>query len=82
VRPEASKPFVSNDDAFLAFALTVRSSGIAGSIRLGIESEVTAMDLDNAVTIRLMLFDNGVRKATAKLTAYEVGKLLLGSKDD
>jgi hypothetical protein len=44
----------------------VRTSGVAGSARLGITDAVLAWDLDNAVTLRLMQFDNAKDKANRK----------------
>ena len=44
----------------------MRESGIAGSQRLGIADDVLAWDLDNAVTLRLMQFDNEKQAANQK----------------
>lgn len=78
MRPKASNPFVANDEMFLAFSIMCRESGIAASKRLKIQSPVTAADLDMAVAVRLTVFDNEVRHTSAKLIAYEVGKMLGG----
>lgn len=53
----------------------MRTSGIAGSRRLGITDEVLALDLDNAVALVLTTFDNEWRATDAKLIAYEVSKM-------
>lgn len=81
-RPRASKPFVESGNSFLWFCLAVRDSGIAASRRLNITDEWIAQDLDNAVSYRLLVFDNEMRadqiKASAKLIAIEVGKMFGG----
>lgn len=74
-----SAPFVQNDSEFLWFCLTVRSSGIPGSKRLEIRDGVLALDLDNAVALRLLQFDEKVKKNDRKLLAYEVCKMAFGS---
>ena len=59
--------------------MAVRDSGIAASRRLNITDEWIAQDLDNAVSYRLLVFDNETRaeqmKVSAKLIASEVGKM-------
>lgn len=59
------------------FCHAVRTSGIAASRRLNIDDAWLAQDLDNAVSYRLLVFDNESRadeiKATAKMIAIEVG---------
>lgn len=60
---------MENDDTFLGFCFTVRTSGIAGSVRIGIEDEVLALDFDNAVALRLMRFDRHCREHQANLLA-------------
>jgi hypothetical protein len=82
VRLRASRPFVQNENEFLAFALTVRSSGIAGSVRLGIKDPLLAYDLDNAVALRLVQYDQTQLKHAAKLTIYELAKAWNGNDDD
>ena len=89
MRLPASRPFVASGNEFLWFCLTVRSSGIAASKRLGITDWWTAQDIDNAVTHRLLEFDNESRisqmKVSAKLIAYEVARTFNGeggSDDD
>jgi len=54
-------------DDFLLFCLTVRSSGIAGSVRFRIESGWLALDLDNAVAQRLQMYDTDVMEHNANL---------------
>jgi hypothetical protein len=81
-QPQGWTGFIENDNTFLAFCLTARDSGIAGSKRAKITDEVVAMDLDIAVTTRLVQFDMEVRKANAQLIAYETVKLAFGTKDD
>lgn len=89
MRLPASRPFVASGNEFLWFCLTVRSSGIAASTRLGITDWWAAQDIDNAVTHRLLEFDNESRisqmKVSAKLIAYEVARTFngeAGSDDD
>lgn len=90
MRLRASKPFVASGSEFLWFCLAVRSSGIAGSRRLGIANEWLAQDLDNAVAYRLLRFDNEIRenqmKTAAILNANEMSKVIAvalgGSVDD
>lgn len=82
VRLPASRPFVASGNEFFWFCLSVRSSGIAASTRLAIKDWWLAQDLDNAVTHRLLEFDNESRisqiKVTAKLIAYEVARTFNG----
>ena len=75
-----SRPFVASDD-FLWFCLTCRQSGIPASTRLQIADGMTALDMDNAVSLRLLKFDREVMEQNARLIAYEVGKLLGGEGD-
>jgi len=66
--------------------LTVRDSGIAASERLGIADPVRALDLDTAVTLRLLHFDNEKQanfiKSQANRTAYEVSKMFGDGNED
>lgn len=83
MRPKASIRFLANDNEFLWFCLTVRTSGIAASVRLGIKDEVRALDIDNAASLRLLQFDTDVMKQSARLIAYEVSKIFgSGESDD
>jgi len=63
----------------LWFCHSVRTSGIAASRRLNITDAWLAQDLDNAVSYRLLVFDNESRadeiKASAMAIAIEVGKM-------
>lgn len=70
--------FARNDDTFLWFCLTCRETGIPASRRLKIADEVQALDIDNAVTLRLLRFDTKVKEADAKRLAYEVRKMVFG----
>lgn len=76
-----SKPFVS-DNEFLWECLTVRSSGIPLSKRLEIEHYALALDLDKAVSLRLLQFDSEVMAHSAKTIAYEVSKIFGSSEED
>jgi hypothetical protein len=51
-------------------------------VRLGIEDEVTALDLDNAVSLRLLQFDAEQMKQNARLIAYEVSKIFSSEESD
>jgi len=51
-------------------------------VRLGIEDEVTALDLDNAVSLRLLQFDAEQMKQNARLIAYEVSKIFSSESSD
>ena len=73
---------MENDDEFLWFCLTVRTSGIAGSQRLNIDDDIVAFDLDNAVSLRLLKFDRAVAENQARLIAYEVSKIFGDSDSD
>ncbi len=64
--------FVSQDDRFLPFCLTCRESGIAASRRLKIRDEIAALDLDNAVTARLLKWDVAVKKNDARRMAAAI----------
>lgn len=76
VEPIRSRPFVSDENEnFLWFCLTVKTSGIAGSKRLQIQDEMVAWDLDNAVAFRLLIFEREVAEQQAKLIAFEVSKI-------
>lgn len=77
----ASTPFVASDNEFLWFCLTCRESGIAASVRLGIEDEVRAFDIDNACSLRLLRFDTQIAKQNARLIAYEVSKIFSTSDE-
>lgn len=57
-KPQGSATFLKNDGDFLWFSLTCRETRIPASVRLKIKDEVLALDLDNAVTLRLLRFDN------------------------
>ncbi len=76
-----STPFLKNDNEFLWFCLTCRESGIPASRRLGERDEVLALDMDNAVSLRLLRFDNEIRDADRKMLAHEVCKMAFGSGD-
>lgn len=82
MRPKASNHFLQNDQDFLWFSLTCRESGIAASVRLNIEDEVMALDLDNAVSLRLLQFDTERMRQSARLIAYEVSKLFGDGSED
>lgn len=82
MRLRASRPFVRNENEFLAFALTVRSSGIAGSVRLGIKDQLLAYDLDSAVALKLNQYDEKQMKNAAKLTIYELAKAWNGGEEN
>ena len=64
------------------FCLSVRSSGIAASVRLRISDEWTAQDLDNVVAYRLLVFDNDKIEQSAKAIAAEVWRSSGMSTDD
>ncbi len=49
-------------------------------MRLNIKDEVTALDMDNAVSLRLLQFDAEQMKQNARLTAYEVSKIFSTEK--
>lgn len=78
---QAWQPFLNNGENLLRLALTCRESGIPASRRLGIRDEVLGLDLDYAVSLRLLLFENERDKQRARLIAYEVSKLF-GTEDD
>lgn len=59
-----------------------RNTGRAASEWLGITDEAVALDLELAVTYRLLKFDNQVADANARRIANEVGRLFGGSGDD
>ena len=61
--------------------MTTQTSGIAASQRLGIKDEVLGLDIDNAVSLRLLQFETERDKQRAKLIAYEVSKLFSEDND-
>jgi len=63
------------------FCLSVRSSGIAASVRLRISDEWDAQDLDNVVSYRLLVHDNDKIEQSAKAIAAEVWRSS-GMNDD
>jgi len=79
-RQQASKPFVSDDNQFIAFCLACRTSGIAASTRLEIANPAVALDLDLAVALRLQRYDNERAKDNAILIANEVSKIFGSSE--
>ncbi len=52
------KTFVVNKEQMLVLGLTSRNASRAASDIIGIESEIVAWDFDNAVTLRLLIYDN------------------------
>jgi hypothetical protein len=78
---QRSIPFLQSDDIFLWFCLTCRESGIPASKRLKVLDEVAALDIDNAVALRLVRFDTEVNKNMARLIAYEVSKIFGTSEE-
>ena len=82
----AWKPFLRNDDNFLRLAITCRETGIPASRRLKIKDEVLGLDLDYAVSLRLLQFDTMRDKQRARFIAAAVlggveGKDLLVDDD-
>lgn len=64
------------------FSLTCRETGIPASVRLRIQDEVLGLDIDNAVTLRLLRWDGEVKKNDRQALAYEVCKMAFGTKED
>lgn len=81
-QPKGWIPFLLSKDEFLWFCLTCRESGVRASERLEIADKVVAWDLENAVTYRLLKFDNEKQKQMAKMIAYEVSKIFGDGSDD
>ncbi len=81
MRPLASTPFLKDDNAFLTFSLTCRSSTQTAGEWLEIKDPVLALSLQNAVTLRLLMFDTECRKTDAKRIAYEVSKIFGDGKN-
>lgn len=77
-QPKGWGTFIQNDDAFRWFCLTCRDTGIAASERLHIGDEVSALDFDNAVSLRLLRFDAQRAKHHANLVAQATW----GKKED
>lgn len=77
-KPQGSATFLKNDGDFLWFSLTCRETRIPASIRLNIKDEVLALDLDNAVTLRLLRFDNDEKANDRKF----LKALIVGETDD
>jgi hypothetical protein len=66
----------------LWIGLMARDTGIPASRRLQIRDEVTALEFDAAVSLRLLNFDNDQAKGLSRLIAYEVSKIFGGGRDD
>ena len=62
--------------------MTCRESGIAASTRLGITDSVEALNVDNAVTLRLLHFDREQAEYERKMLAQEVCRQAFGSGDE
>jgi hypothetical protein len=78
IRAKACVPFVANDDSFLAFCLTARAAGRSASELFGISDKLQAYAFDDAVAMRLHLYDRDMRKEAASFIAIEVGRLFGG----
>lgn len=81
MRPKASKPFVANDDLFLEFALTCRSSGITASDYLGLTG-IEAFNINHAVMARLTFLDIERAEQERKMLAYEIARATWGNGDN
>lgn len=77
-KPQGSATFLKNDGDLLWFSMTCRETGIPASIRLKIKDEVLALDLDNAVTLRLFRFDNDEKANDRRF----LKALIVGETDD
>lgn len=77
-KPQGSATFLKNDADFLWFSLTCRETKIPASIRLKIKDEVLALDLDNAVTLRLFRLDNEIKANDRRF----LKALIVGETDD
>lgn len=81
MRRQVSIPFLTSENEFLWFALTCRESGIPASVRLELD-ETLGLDIDNAITLRLIQFDNERAGEQAKRIAYEVSKIFGSSESE
>jgi hypothetical protein len=64
----------------LWLALAGRSGGQRPSSLLKIKSGVVALDFDLACALRLLQFDREMMQESAKLIAYEAGKIFVGGE--
>ena len=82
MRLTASRPFVRNDDEFLQLCLTSRTSGIPASQRLNVRDGIAAWALDDAVSLRLLHWDNEVKRNDARIMANAIWGGDSGESDD
>lgn len=59
-----------------------RNSGVRLSSLLKITDETWAVDIDRAMSARLLVYDRERDKGLAKTIAFEVAKMFAGSTDD
>lgn len=76
------RTFAGSPDKLLWLGLMGRNSNRPVSEWLEIEDKTVALDLELAVTYRLLQFDVECRKTQAKLIANEVGKLFGGEQEE
>lgn len=79
--PCGRQTFARNPDSLLWLGLTARRTKKDAYEWLDITDEVVALDLELAVTYRLLKFDVETQQNQAKLIAYEVSKIF-GSGED